>query len=428
MKKWSQQKQTLELINGARILFRPFDDVDKLRSYNLSMFVIMEGSECDPEVFVQLKTRLRNLVASCPVLDEKGEQVYEQQSNGAVVPKISAEWLKGIVETNPDAGWVRTDMLFHSMDIYKHGDVHDVYQIPWEDRDPNISTHITATSCNAYLPPNFIDQLVASKPKFWIDRYLHGSFLYSEGLVHPQWHSCIVPHHDVDYKSFKFMCGADYGLSDDFVYVYAYVDEKRGKVVVYDVHVLQNKDIPALADAFRKDTEPIPIGAWYRQPVLDSKSGKKRDYMKKDLYSHFADYGLVFGEAQMDVNARIYRTNTYIELGYLEIMDNCTYLIDELREYKFNERKLGESYKKAWDKPKDGNDHAITALHFLLMELPADPRKLVMGSYDAEGHDLEKWRQYHETHDANGNWMPFALQDVSTPAEREYEASVSWDI
>ena len=56
-------------------MFRPLDDVDKLRSYNLTMFIIVEASEVDPEAFTQLKTRLRNLNASIPVTDEDGNIV-----------------------------------------------------------------------------------------------------------------------------------------------------------------------------------------------------------------------------------------------------------------------------------------------------------------------------------------------------------------
>ena len=62
----STQKSYMDLINGARIMFRPLDDVDKIRSYNLTMFIIVDASEVDPEAFVQLKTPLRNLNASIP--------------------------------------------------------------------------------------------------------------------------------------------------------------------------------------------------------------------------------------------------------------------------------------------------------------------------------------------------------------------------
>lgn len=427
LKKYNTQKQYIELVNGARIMFRPLDDVDKLRSYNLTMFVVLEGSEVDPEAFIQLKSRVRNLAAAIPELDEHGNIVYVEKSNGAKVPKIKFNWIKGIVESNPDAGWIRTEMLYHSNVIYKHGVVKDDPYVAESEKDVNISTHITSTDCNQYLPDGFIDQLVANKPQWWVNRYVFGSFNYSEGLVHPGYMQCIVPYRQLDvddYRRFKFMCGADYGLSDDFAYLYAYIDEKRGKVVVYKEDILQDKGVDKLAAAFHKDTERIPVGGWFRQPVLDSRSGRKRDYNKKSLYDWFLDYGVNFGEAQMDVNSRVFRTNTYIESGKLEIMENCQYLIDQLRNYKFHEKKLGAEYNKNWDKPKDGNDHAVTALHFMLMELPADPSKLLYGAYDSRGKSLDEYEQ-QVNKKLRTAWQ--LSDDIWDSSAADSERLVSWD-
>ena len=60
VKEFSTQKQYMDLVNGCRIMYRPFDDPNKLRSYNLTMFLMVEASEIKPEAFVQLKTRLRH--------------------------------------------------------------------------------------------------------------------------------------------------------------------------------------------------------------------------------------------------------------------------------------------------------------------------------------------------------------------------------
>lgn len=111
----STQKSYMDLINGARIMFRPLDDVDKIRSYNLTMFIIVEASEVDPEAFVQLKTRLRNLNASIPYTNPDGSVVYETLENGMKVPKVKTDWLKGIIESNPDSGWIRTEVLYTLM-------------------------------------------------------------------------------------------------------------------------------------------------------------------------------------------------------------------------------------------------------------------------------------------------------------------------
>lgn len=80
----SQQKGYLDFINGARLMLRPFDDPDKLRSNNYSLVVMLEASEITADAFHQLKTRLRNTAATNPV--------------------TNSDWRKLICESNPDSG------------------------------------------------------------------------------------------------------------------------------------------------------------------------------------------------------------------------------------------------------------------------------------------------------------------------------------
>ena len=122
VKNFNTQKQYMDLINGARVLYRPLDDPDKLRSLNLTMFVILEASETNPESFTQLKTRLRNLAAAQIKKDKKGNTIYTKSDNGMMVPTIEFNWLKGIIESNPGTGWIRSQLLYVSAAVYRHGD------------------------------------------------------------------------------------------------------------------------------------------------------------------------------------------------------------------------------------------------------------------------------------------------------------------
>lgn len=127
VKRVNAQKAYMDLINGHRVIYRPFDDPDKLRSYNLTQFVIVEASEVKQASFTQLKTRLRNMAGTVPLLDENGEPVYKIAKNGVKIPIPAHDWRRGIIESNPDAGWIRDDVLLVSDEIYKHGEIHDFY-------------------------------------------------------------------------------------------------------------------------------------------------------------------------------------------------------------------------------------------------------------------------------------------------------------
>lgn len=403
VKYYNAQKSYMDLINGARIIYRPLYEADNLRSLNLTMFVIVEASEVNGEVFTQLKTRLRNMNAAEPLIDENGNIVKNLLENGAEVPVYTKDWRRGIIESNPDSGWIRTQVLYCSSEIHKHGHILEDYTVPEDVKDRAISTHVASTDVNKFLPATFVEEQCKNKPTWWINRYIFSSFSYAEGLVYPSAGNCIIHAFPVD-KKWKRIIAADYGLSDDFVYLYGAIDQARGVLHIYKEIIINNKNIEELARVYHEGAEDVPAGGMYCAPLLDPKSGAKRDYNKKTLYDHFLDYNIAFKPGHISVDARIYRLNTYLESGRLVIHDTCSYLIEELRDYKFPKKKL-DSTNKAQDKPVDKNNHAINPLEWICMELPHDPSKLYYGIYDEHGNDLTLEQEDHTP------WLPHALRE-----------------
>lgn len=387
------QKAYYDLINGHRIMFRPYDDPDKLRSYNLTSFLIVEASEVKQQSFTQLKTRLRNLAATVSRKDENGEIIYKTAANGVKIPLIEANWQKGIIESNPSAGWIKNDVLRVSSGIYKHGDIVDEYAVDPDLADPAISTHVTSTSANEFLPDNFIENNVKNKPMWWVNRYIYGSFLYAEGKVYPRSNECVIDDYEIP-KHWRRIVAFDYGLSDDAVYIAGAVDEVKGELIIYDESRSNDNNIETLSKLFYEFTADIPVGGWICPPIIDPKSGPKRDYDKKSLSDHFLDYGISFIPGFVNVDARIFRLNTYIEAGKLKIMRKCKRLIEELDNYKF---KADESLMSGYTgKPVDKDNHGINALEWITMELPADPKNLLYGVYNKAGIDITKEKEENE--------------------------------
>ena len=375
----SQQKGYLDFINGARLMLRPFDDPDKLRSNNYSLVVMLEASEINADAFHQLKTRLRNTAATNP--------------------NTKADWRKLICESNPDSGWIRSDVLLVSSQIFQHGRFADEDYTAQQDPvtiDRNISTHIASTDVNKYLPSDYILVNSRNKPEWWVKRFLYGSFLFAEGLVYPNAIKCIVPTpRDSEGKplgprhfpNWKILVAHDYGLMDEATFVYVGVDKERNKAIVYKVDHINNAPLKDLAGLFKKGTEDIAFGQLYTTPIIDPKSNK-RDYNKKDLISHYQDYGINFKPGHVNVDARIMRLNDYIESGCLEIWDCCDYLIKEIKDYKFKPKSLDDKDSK--NKPIDANNHAINALEWITMELPANPNRLSLSGYDEFGRPISE--------------------------------------
>jgi hypothetical protein len=405
----SVQKGYLDFINDARLMLRPFDDPDKLRSNNYSMVIMLEASEINADAFHQLKTRLRNNAAT--YMNPKDHQMYD--------------WRKLICESNPDSGWIRTDVLLVSSEITQHGkyakDEYDYAQDPM-NIDTSISSHIASTDVNYYLPADYIQVNSKNKPLWWVKRFLHGSFAFAEGLVYPNAAKCIVPTpKDSEGKpltpkhfpDWKILVAHDYGLMDEATFVYAAVDTKRNKLIVYRVDHTNNAPLKDLADLFNKGSKDISFGQLYTTPIIDPKNNK-RDYNKKDLISHYQDYGITFKPGHVNVEARIVRLNDYIEADCLEIWDCCEFLITEIKDYKFKPKTLDD--KDAKNTPIDARNHAINALEWIAMELPANPNKLCLTGYDEFGRPIDREDQQNQKE----TWQ---LSDEDPFDREEYDQS-----
>lgn len=376
------QKSYYDFINGHRLLYRPYDDPDKLRSYNLTQFLIMEGSEVNPESFTQLKTRLRNTASSIPKRDNEGNIIYKEDGSA---PILEHDWRKGLIESNPDDSWIKSDILLASDAIYTHGDVKDKYVVDEDRRDDLISSHITSTSANKYLPEDFLEQISKNRPPWWVNRYVYGSFINAEGKVYPGIDDIVIDDYEIP-KHWKRVMAHDYGLSDPSIFLYGAIDPIVGELIIYKGVDTVDKNVEELANICKKHSSDIPQGGWAKTPLMDPKSGWKRDYNKRTLADLYLDYGLVFEPGHINVDARIFRLNTYIQSGKLKIMKSCKVLIEELKEYKF--KKDDDTYSGYSNVPVDKKNHSINALEWITMSLPADPKNLELGIYDDKGNNL----------------------------------------
>lgn len=407
----SQQKGYIDFINGARLMLRPFDDPDKLRSNNYSLVVMLEASEINADAFHQLKTRLRNTAAT-----------YQDQDQN------TWDWRKLICESNPDSGWIRTDVLLLSDTITQHGKfAHEDYE-PLRRQltlDSNISSHVASTDVNYFLPKDYIEVNSKNKPDWWVKRFLYGSFSFAEGLVYPHAVNCIVktprdsegkPLTPKHFPDWKILVAHDYGLMDEATFVFAAVDRKRNKLIVYKVVHTNNAALKELASLFKQATSDVSFGQLYTTPIIDPKNNK-RDYDKKDLISHYQDYGITFKPGHVNVEARIIRLNDYIEAGYLEIWDCCDFLIKEITDYKFKPKTLND--KSSDNKPIDSNNHAINALEWITMELPANPKALFFPAYDEFGRPITT-EDYEIIHKPDRMWQ---LADDDSANDTSYDQS-----
>jgi hypothetical protein len=184
---------------------------------------------------------------------------------------------------------------------------------------------------------------------------------------------------------------------------------------------VNNRNVEELAKLFKEASADIPVGGWVCSPIIDPKSGPRRDYDKKTLNDNFLDYGISFIPGAVNREARVFRLNTYLESGRVRIMDCCRNLIDQIKELKFKQN--NNSSTSPWrDEPEDKNDHAVVCAEWIVMELPRDPKNLLWGAYNRDGKridttldELQKDRVKLEN-----DWAYQALNDERDTHEETY--------
>ena len=372
---YNQQKNELKLTNGYTILFRSFDDEQKLRSLNLCHVWIEEANGISFDIFTQLQTRLRHYATSQH---------------------------KIIMSTNPDGNWIRTEFLLKSKRIVG-SDIR--YPQKTSEINPNYSTHIASTKLNQYLPKGYIETVSSGKPDWWVRRYINGSFENAEGAVYPNFARNIE--YDLTYeevvnnirtKGWKVIGGADFGLLDPTVLLLGAIDPVNGIIYIYDEYYRNRVAIPTHAHEMKLRMQHIPFGSLLK--LVGDPSGKKRNISdRKSIFSNYAEHNIFFSEGNNRIEAGIQKVFTYLEFGKLKVLARCEKTIEEHLNYMYKPVELGEP---ADEKPVDGNDHTCDSLRYMINELPDDPFALATESY--HGRDFYRPSTKSEEH------LPFALQ------------------
>lgn len=384
VKKYSVQKNQIVFHNGHELMYRPMNDEGNLRSLNLTRFHLVEASEIDYDNFVQLQTRLRNTAGVSYLTDEDNNIVFSKGK-----PIIESDVRKGVLESNPDAGWIREKFLLNSAFIVFYGP-QTFYDIA--NPDENKTSFIIPTDANYHLPPNFKEEISKGKPEWWKRRYLYGSFDYAEGLVYTNIIGCMKKSTDAPLRKglgIYYAIGMDYGISDNTHFVFLHIDPSNNMITVYDELVLNNRNISEISQEYFKKLDTIPRGQLI-SPVMDGKSFSKRADTDRGVLrtigQMFAEQGAYFRPAQMDLESRILRVNYFIENKMLTIhKDKCPQLCAELSEYKFPEKSLEKNLGANADKPVDRRNHGVNAMEFILMDVPTDLKIADNKIYGADG-------------------------------------------
>lgn len=404
VKSKNEQKREMTLTNGSELIFRSFDDPTKLKSMNLTKAVIIEASDVPESSLDMLQSRIRNTAAMIPELHADGSPVMEwDEAKSAYQIKYRVDVRSINLETNPDSGWVKTFMLeSHQVDFF--GDAYNEgYNFERYDKDPAKYTQVVSTSANPYLPPNYEEEQTRNKSEAYIQQFYRGSFNFSTNLVFPNFGLTIVPPKQLprEYDEYGkrvlfYLIGLDYGVNDPTHVVFSAFSTETRKLYVYDELRLNNSDVKTIASEYRKAIKlnNTNLRGLLMMPRFDGRSYNKRESDLVTIGGMFEAEGLFFEPSFASHEARIIKTNALINHDQMEVFSTCEFLIQEMLNYRFKLDRHGNVTKK----PIDKNDHGITALEFIIVELPHNLKELNLVTYIPAGviHDHDRKQQEKE--------------------------------
>lgn len=341
-------KYTLK--NGHEIIIYPSDNEEKIRSLNLTAFWIIEASGVPFSIFTQLQTRLRNSAAI--VKDSMGREIEHN--------------FMGLVESNPEEGWIRDEFLLRSSKIMasKSVDTSTYDKIKTKKVERAYHSFLSATVDNTYLPKTFVSDVCAGKSDKWIRKYIYCYLDTKDGTVYPEFIDCLVDPFPVP-KDWLRIYGFDKGWADATCLACGAISPD-GICYIYDEYYEVQRPMTYHGRRIREKIDGFKM---YKPIQADPSVRNKNDRDGVSYRDYFYQVSKIFlDEANNSLADGIDRVRDFMYMGKLKIFTNCINMKEEAGNYVWKKDKDGIMK----DTPVDRYNHLMDALRYLIMALPMD--------------------------------------------------------
>lgn len=348
-----------ELKNGHKIIVYASDNEEKIRSLNLTAFWIIEASGVDLKIFEQLQTRLRNKAAI--VKDSMGVEISHN--------------FMGIIESNPEEGWIRDEFLLRSSVIKasKSVDTSAYEKLRTKKAEKSYHTFLSSTVDNPYLHKDFIPNMCVGKSERWIRKYVYSYLEVKEGIVYPEFMDSLVDPFDIPDNWLRIF-GFDKGWTDATTLVCIAIDPYKNIGYIYDEYYELQKPITYHATKIKEKM----FGLKFYKPIQADPS--VRNANDKDGVS-YKDYfmnvsGVHLEPANNSILDGIERVRDFYYTGKLKTFTSCVHLKEEAQNYIWSQAKSHEGK----DVPVDRFNHLMDALRYTVMGLPVNLEDVYIGT------------------------------------------------
>ena len=355
----------------SNVIFRGLEEPDKHRSLNLNAAYIDESSQVSEEAFTLLQSRLR----------------------GKHVRKI-------YMTTNPN-GHTWQYRYFIKKD--------------WANEKAKTQFfHISAPSYeNSHLPDGYVQNLYDTWSVDRLKREVEGSWDAFSGQIYTEFsrNTHVIKPFRIPDDWTRFVA-ADHGYRNPACFLWMAVDYDSNVYVYREFYqsewiieeICKGQGTSPGIIALNKE-EKIQ-GIWI-DPSTKANRGKDSDFQ---TYLDFIPKEWPLIPANNEVETGIDRVKQYLKIDprankpRLLIFENCTNVIEQMTQYKYEELTPGqEMAKNIKETPVKKDDHAVDALRYGIMSRPEEPKRADLSDKKRNEYGMagSLQRELHEI--KNGN-------------------------
>lgn len=362
VKKWTDTKAAIEiqLKNGHTIIGMPSDDEEKLRSMDITAFLIEEASGVKQEVYEECIRRSRN--------------------DAGIIDGV-AHYL-GIIISNPAQGFIR-NLLFTARKIFGSKSIEktvEMYKDRIKDPNPDLEAFLSSSRDNSYLPPGFIDKVINSLTPQQVRLYVDCIIEYAEGAVYPDFLQHLVDDFEIP-KHWKRWMAHDPGINDPAACLVAAQDPDDGTLYFYREYYKRDQVISQVGKAIKEMISDIPQGM-LNMPLIDP-SANKRNQINARTYKQQMqiEHNLIFKDANNRLEDGISKTRDMMYNNKVKFFRSLKETITEGCEYRYPNENERRNNRNLGDVPIDKNNHLMDCLRYICQAVPYNYMDMQRMSY-----------------------------------------------
>ncbi len=363
IRKYNKSENLVTIKNypvDSEIQFGDCENVSKLKSLNLGWYGIDEASEIDRDIKMILDSRLRlSARHSIP-----GWRQVENNGTVSWTPDYYA-----LFASNPEPCFLYDDFVNPETRLKDHIFV------------PALPTD------NSYLPPGYVDRLIANGDEDWIKRYIEGSWKVFEGQIYKDFireRNVIRPFQiPVHWKRYRSI---DLGVDDPTVCTWIAVAPSKD-VYIYKEYYESNR----ATDDHAEDICFMSGKEVYEGTIFDHHGLGKQliiDYNKKGVRGgEHKDHKVKAGITRVQ---QLLKPHVITGKPKLFVFDTCVKTIGEFEKYRWKKRKF-DLELNSLEEPLDKDNHSMDtiknwAVTFYYVETPNEQK------YEAKQRNIERRR------------------------------------